>query len=131
MQFSFSGLKTSVLYYLRKVGFDKANADQQFVADVCASFQAAVVDVLIAKILYAAEKNEVIDITVCGGVSANSELRRRLAAEAHIHHLRLFIPKLEYCTDNGAMVAALGYARLKRGLCSDLELTAEPNLQLQ
>jgi N6-L-threonylcarbamoyladenine synthase len=131
MQFSFSGLKTSVLYYLRKVGFDKANADQQFVADVCASFQAAVVDVLIAKILYAAEKNEVTDITICGGVSANSELRRRLAAEAHIHHLRLFIPKLEYCTDNGAMVAALGYARLKRGLCSDLELTAEPNLQLQ
>ncbi|HVN48634.1 MAG TPA: tRNA (adenosine(37)-N6)-threonylcarbamoyltransferase complex transferase subunit TsaD [Bacteroidota bacterium] len=130
LKFSFSGLKTSVLYYLRKTKFDKANADQQFVADVCASFQAAIVDVLIAKILVAAERHRVTDIAVCGGVSANSELRRRLVLEAKIHHLQLFIPTFEYCTDNGAMVAMLGYERLKHGLASNLELTAEPNLQL-
>jgi N6-L-threonylcarbamoyladenine synthase len=130
-QFSFSGLKTSVLYYLRNVGFDRtAKMNEQFVADVCASFQAAVVDVLIDKLLTAAKKYNVKDIALCGGVSANSELRRRLAAEAAIQHLRLFIPKLEYCTDNGAMVAQAGYERLRAGHRSNLELTAEPNLQL-
>jgi N6-L-threonylcarbamoyladenine synthase len=130
-QFSFSGLKTSVLYYLRKVGFDKTTEmNEQFIADVCASFQAAVVDVLIDKLLYAAIKYEVQDIAVCGGVSANSELRRRLEAEAKINHLHLFIPRLDFCTDNGAMVAQAGYERLRRGFVSNLELTAEPNLQM-
>ncbi|MGD1045902.1 MAG: tRNA (adenosine(37)-N6)-threonylcarbamoyltransferase complex transferase subunit TsaD [Bacteroidota bacterium] len=131
LQFSFSGLKTSVLYYLRKIGFDKAaNVNEQFVADVCASFQAAVVDVLIDKLMTAAKKYGVKDIAVCGGVSANSELRRRLEAEAKINHLHLFIPELDFCTDNGAMVAQAGYERLRKGLVSNLELTAEPNLQL-
>jgi len=130
-QFSFSGLKTSVLYYLRKVGFDKtANGNEQFVADVCASFQAAVVDVLIDKLMRAAKTYNVKDIAVCGGVSANSELRRRLGIEAKINHLHLFIPKLDFCTDNGAMVARTGYERLRKGLVSNLEVTAEPNLQL-
>jgi len=130
-QFSFSGLKTSVLYYLRKVGFDKTtNVNEQFIADLCASFQAAVVDVLIDKLISAAIKYNVNDIAVCGGVSANSELRRRLAPEAKIHHLNLFIPKLDFCTDNGAMVAQAGYERYRRGSVSNLELTAEPNLQL-
>jgi len=130
-QFSFSGIKTSVLYYLRKVGFDKAaNRNEQFIADVCASFQTAVVDVLIDKLLVAAKKYNVKDIAVSGGVSANSELRRRLTAEAKINHLNLFIPKLDFCTDNGAMVAVVGYERLRHGCETSLELTAEPNLQL-
>ena len=130
-QFSFSGLKTSVLYYLRNAGFDKSNNGQeQFIADVCASFQAAVVDVLIEKLFVAANKYHVRDITLCGGVSANSELRRRLAGEATINHMRHFIPRLEFCTDNGAMVAQAGYERLRKGFVSTLELTAEPNLQL-
>ena len=130
-QFSFSGLKTSVLYYLRKVGFDKtAHMNEQFIADVCASFQTAVVDVLIDKLITAAIKYRVNDIAVCGVVSANSELRRRLEGEAKINHLRLFIPRLDFCTDNGAMVAQAGYERMRKGFISNLELTAEPNLQL-
>ena len=131
-QFSFSGLKTSVLYYLRKIGFDKtAGGNKQLISDVCASFQSAVVDVLIDKLIIAAQKKGVKDIAISGGVSANSELRRRLATEAKISHLRLFIPKFEYCTDNGAMVAMVGFKRLQQGRISDFELTAEPNLQLQ
>ncbi len=131
-EFSFSGIKTSVLYYLRKVGFDKTiNRNKQFIADVCASFQAAIVDVLIDKLLIAAKKYNVKDVTVSGGVSANSELRRRLEAETKINHLNLFIPKLDFCTDNGAMVAAAGYERLRHGFKSSFELTAEPNLQLR
>jgi len=130
-QFSFSGLKTSVLYYLRKIGFDKtSNGNERLIADVCASFQAAVVDVLIDKLLTAAKKYHVNDIAVSGGVSANSELRRRLEAEAKINHFGLFIPELDFCTDNGAMVAVAGYERLRHGFKSSFELTAEPNLQL-
>jgi N6-L-threonylcarbamoyladenine synthase len=130
-QFSFSGLKTSVLYYLRKTGFDRTKeANEQFIADICASFQSAVIDVLIDKLIKAALKYNVRDIAVSGGVSANSELRRRLDIEARINHLRMFVPGMEFCTDNGAMVALAGYKRLQNKNFSDLELTAEPNLQL-
>jgi N6-L-threonylcarbamoyladenine synthase len=130
--FSFSGIKTSMLYHLKRIGYDKTKTDLEgsLVADLAASFQAAVVDVLIAKLLNAAVSCGVKDITVAGGVSANSELRRRLEMEARIRHLRLFIPKFEYCTDNAAMVAMVGYEKLRRGLSSDLELTAEPSLML-
>lgn len=129
-EFSFSGLKTSVLYYLKKIGFDKSRSDEKLVADICAGFQASVVDVLIRKLMMAARKYDVRDIAVAGGVSANSELRRRLAMEATIEGRALFIPKFEFCTDNGAMVAMAGFERFRQGRFSDLELTAEPNLQL-
>ncbi len=130
LEFSFSGLKTSVLYYLRRTGFDKTKADEKVVADIAASFQAAVVDVLIHKLLLAATKFGVRDIAVAGGVAANSELRRRLKKTSEDKGLRLFIPKFEYCTDNGAMIAMVGYMKTKQGVVSSLELTAEPNLQL-
>ncbi len=129
-QFSFSGLKTAVLYYLRDVHFDAANASAAFVNDVCASFQAAVVDVLVKKLFRAAEAYGVRDVAIAGGVSANSSLRSRATAEADRRGMRLFIPKLEYCTDNGAMVAMTGFLRLAGGAPSSLELSAEPNLSL-
>ena len=129
MNFSFSGLKTSVLYFLRKSGFDKTKANEKWISDICASFQAAVVDVLAEKLVSAAKMHNVSDIAVVGGVSANSALRRRLESEAQRHRLNLFLPKFEYCTDNGAMVAIAGYEKMKRGIRSSLELTAEPNLQ--
>lgn len=130
-EFSFSGLKTSVLYYLRKIGFDPTEQNGQLVADLCASFQSAVVDVLVHKTVAAAEKFGVKEIAVAGGVAANSELRRRLGEIARERGYRLFIPKMEYCTDNGAMIAMVGYMRMKEGKTSDLELTAEPNLELR
>jgi N6-L-threonylcarbamoyladenine synthase len=132
LQFSFSGLKTSVLYYLKKVNFEKTKqGNEQFISDVCASFQTAIVDVLVDKLFLAAKTCAVSNIAVSGGVSANSELRRRLLSESKIFHLNLSIPKFEYCTDNGAMVALAGYERFRKGYVSDLELTAEPHLQLQ
>jgi N6-L-threonylcarbamoyladenine synthase len=130
LEFSFSGLKTSVLYYLRKTGFDKARAESKVVADIAASFQAAVIDVLVHKLLLGAVKFGVRDIAVAGGVAANSELRRRLEKASEDEGLRLFIPKFEYCTDNGAMIAMVGYMKMKEGVVSSLELTAEPNLEL-
>jgi N6-L-threonylcarbamoyladenine synthase len=132
LDFSFSGLKTSVLYYLRreKIGSGTLHDRPQLLADICASFQAAVIDVLVHKILFAAATFGVSDIAVAGGVAANSELRRRLADEAMKRGLRLFIPKMEYCTDNGAMIAMAGYLRASEGKFSSIELAATPNLAL-
>lgn len=135
LEFSFSGLKTSVLYYLRKIGYKSVAAsdsvtENRLLADLCASFQAAVVDVLIEKAMRAAELHKVRQIAVAGGVSANSELRRRLTEVASGRTMKVFIPKLEFCTDNGAMVAMVGYMKLASGRTSSLELTAEPNLTL-
>lgn len=129
-QFSFSGLKTSVLYYLRDAKYDPATASAGFVNDVCASFQAAVVDVSLKKLFKAAEVHGVRHVAIAGGVSANSSLRSRAAAEASRRGLRLFTPRMEYCTDNGAMVAMTGYLRLRDGLRSSFELSAEPNLSM-
>ncbi len=130
--FSFSGLKTSVLYYLKRTGFQKEKSLQnpKVLSDICASFQASVVDVLVHKLILAAKRHGVKDIAIAGGVSANRELRRRAAEAAERERLRLFIPKFEYCTDNGAMIAMVGYQRMLDGYRSDLELTAEPGLSL-
>ncbi len=132
LDFSFSGLKTSVLYYLKKTAFEAGNAEKNrsILPDICASFQASVVDVLIHKLIRAARKHGVRDIAIAGGVSANGELRRRAAEAATREKLRLFIPKFEFCTDNGAMIAMVGYQRMLEGYRSDLELTAEPGLSL-
>lgn len=131
-EFSFSGLKTSVLYYLRDARFDRESAsrDEIFVNNVCASFQSAVVDVLVDKLVRAAKTFRVADIAVAGGVSANSALREALAEAAANNGLKLFVPKFEYCTDNGAMVAMAGYLKFVQGTSSSLELTAIPNLAL-
>ena len=78
----------------------------------------------------AADVHKVKQIAVAGGVSANSELRRRFSAIAANGKMQVYFPKLEYCTDNGAMVAMVGYMKLAGGQVSSLELTAEPNLTL-
>jgi N6-L-threonylcarbamoyladenine synthase len=135
LDFSFSGVKTSVLYYLRRDGAGEQGKavelwSREKMADVCASFQAAVVDVLVAKTLDAAGRTGVRNLCVAGGVSANSSLKKTLGAEAAKRGLRLFSPKLEYCMDNGAMIAYVGHLRLERGLTSPMTLGADPGLSL-
>ncbi|TAK50667.1 MAG: tRNA (adenosine(37)-N6)-threonylcarbamoyltransferase complex transferase subunit TsaD [Bacteroidetes bacterium] len=154
-EFSFSGIKTSVLYWLRnnKIHFtnqitkiaesrettnkklqtdmeEPSTNNRQLLTNLCASFQAAVVDVLIGKLLSASDKFSIKDIAVAGGVSANSELRKRLTDSARERGLRVFFPKTEYCTDNGAMIAKLGEMKFNAGISSSVELTAIPYLQL-
>jgi len=132
-EFSFSGLKTAVLYHLRRNAMtpELLAQDKPLLADLCASLQAAIVDVLIFKLIRAAEMFNVRSVAVAGGVAANTELRTRLEAESSRRGLKLFIPKFEYCTDNGAMIAMAGYLRAKEGKFSNLELAADPGLQLE
>jgi N6-L-threonylcarbamoyladenine synthase len=144
--FSFSGLKTAVLYYLRdhrllrdsrlaspagSTEVEHSEPSSTLLANICASFEAAVVDVLVEKSIRAAEQYDVKDIGVAGGVSANSELRRRMKEEGETRGFRIHFPKMEYCTDNGAMIAYVGWLRLRAGI-SPLpdEVTAVANLKL-
>jgi len=127
--FSFSGLKTSVLHKIRNIreaqGLDPKDEKAILpVADLAASFQAAVVDVLVTKARYAAKEFNVVEMLVAGGVSANKLLREMVTKDVPgIVH----IPPLKYCTDNAAMVAAAGYYRHVLGHVDDLAMDAMPN----
>lgn len=133
--FSFSGIKTSVLYYLRDRGLlERTNGrpeiGEKHLADICASFQMAVVDVLVRKTLKAAARLGVKDVTLAGGVSANSLLRSLMNKKCDQRGLRLFYPPLEYCMDNGAMIAYVGWMRIAAGQTSGFTLGATANLSL-
>jgi N6-L-threonylcarbamoyladenine synthase len=123
LDFSFSGLKTAVVQHVR------AHPDGE-VADVAASFQAAVVDVLVAKLLAAAEASGVGTVVVGGGVAANSALRTRLLDAVPEAGLRLVLPGLSLCTDNAAMVAAAAHHRLAVDGPTPLSSGAWPGLRL-
>jgi N6-L-threonylcarbamoyladenine synthase len=138
-------VKTAVLYWLRDHGYSRpgnhtpGNAAPpstgeihaaECLPDLCASFQAAVADVLMEKLLRAVNKTGVTDVGIAGGVSANAELRRRAHSLAKERGFRLFIPNFEYCTDNGAMIAMAGTMRFMKGITSGFELNAVPNLSL-
>ncbi len=114
--FSFSGLKTSVLYYLR----DMTEAEREQVlaehrADLCASVQAAIVDVLVGAVREAARATETEHVAVVGGVAANSALRKRVEAAGAEEGFSVYVPAHSYCMDNGAMIAKAGALRLARG----------------
>jgi N6-L-threonylcarbamoyladenine synthase len=128
--FSFSGIKTAVLYYLRDNKLRDTVISEQLLADICASFQSSVVDVLVQKTIRAAKQFGVKDIAVAGGVSANSYLRSEMKRAADQNELQFFIPKFEYCTDNGAMIAEVGYRKCLRSMFSPINVTAIANLEL-
>ncbi len=112
--FSYSGLKTAVLYLIRDLKEKNIKIDEQTKADIAASFQDAAIKVLIEKTLRAAEKFKVRSIFLSGGVSANKLLRERLEKAAHKYGLYYSQPPLAYTTDNAAMIAIAGYSNYKR-----------------
>ena len=124
LDFSFSGLKTSVINAFKS----RIAANEVLpVEDIAASFQEAIVDVLVSKTLRAASERQVSVISVTGGVSANRRLREVFSNICQRREIEVFFPKLSLCTDNAAMIAAAGYARFKNGEVADLDLNVIPS----
>ncbi len=128
LDFSFSGIKTAVLYYCRgqdMKGQNKVDSmSQQQIADIAASFQAAVIDVLVKKTQRAAKKIGARTILLGGGVAANNRLRTALQkmSDSDVPPKKLLVAPKQYCTDNAVMVASLAYYKFKAGLFADLTL---------
>lgn len=118
-EFSFSGLKTSVRYYIEEKGELFVN---KYLDDICASIADAITDVLVIKLRRAVEETGVPVMMLAGGVSANRMLREKSRALANEIGVKLFIPRMEYCTDNAAMIAITGYMKSVRGEFDDMSL---------
>jgi N6-L-threonylcarbamoyladenine synthase len=125
--FSFSGIKTSVWHYLKSRSPEQIEADK---ADIAASFQEAVVDMLVKPTIKAAISHGVPRIVLSGGVAANSRLREKMKETADREKLECFFPAPRFCTDNAAMIALTGYHWLVRGRRDDYDLNADADLTL-
>jgi len=122
LDFSFSGIKTAVLYYAR--GRRLSLKDKQ---DISASFQEAAIDTLVRKALFACKVKRVNRLVIGGGVAANNLLRKKFYQAGRESHLNCYFPQASFCMDNAAMIAGLGYRLFKKGYRSDLNLTVDLN----
>lgn len=123
LDFSYSGIKTAVLYYSQKHLAGKR--DSRRVADVCAAFQDAALNALVQKSLAACRHTKSGQLVVGGGVAANNALREKLGAMSKETGIAVYFPKKAYCMDNAAMIAGLGFQLYSRGFSSDEKLTAD------
>ncbi len=121
LNFSFSGIKTAVIYYTNKLPIDKRKSPR-LIPDIAASFQESVVDALINKSLLACKAQRVKNLVVGGGVAANNRLREKLFKKAKHDNIKVYFPEKILCMDNAAMVAGLGYQLFKKGYSSGLDL---------
>lgn len=128
LDFSFSGIKTAFLYFLR----DKVKDDPDFIAnnlpDLCASLQAHLVDMLVSRLKQASDLTGIREIAIAGGVSANRGLRKRLSEMAEKEGWNLFIPEFQYCTDNAAMIAIAAHFKFKEGRFADLGVVPQARM---
>lgn len=115
LNFSFSGLKTSILYFLQKEIKNDTHFIKNNLSDLCASIQHTIVQILLKKLVKAISQTHIEQICIAGGVSANSGLRKAIQALGTTSHCKVYIPKFEYCTDNAAMIAITGYYKYMAG----------------
>ncbi|MBR6815259.1 MAG: tRNA (adenosine(37)-N6)-threonylcarbamoyltransferase complex transferase subunit TsaD [Alistipes sp.] len=127
--YSFSGLKTSFLYTLRDAVKEDADFVEKNKADLCASLQSTIIDILLDKLIKATKLLGIKDVAIAGGVSANSGLREAVAEAGRRRGWRTFIPELKFTTDNAAMIAISGYYRYKQGMISDLGISPVARLE--
>ena len=121
LDFSFSGLKTSVMYFLQAETRKNPGFIQQHLNDLCASIQKTIIDILLKKAEKAAKQYGITELALAGGVSANSELRKRFAELGTNNGWATYIPKFEYCTDNAAMIAITAYHKFQQGQFTNQE----------
>ena len=122
--FSFSGLKTSILYFLQKEKQKDPDFIERNLADICASIQSTIITILLKKLKRAALQTGITELCLAGGVSANSGLRKSFEALCQDNHWNAYIPAFEYCTDNAAMIAITGYYKYLNKEFTDLSVSA-------
>ncbi|MFL5809179.1 MAG: tRNA (adenosine(37)-N6)-threonylcarbamoyltransferase complex transferase subunit TsaD, partial [Flavisolibacter sp.] len=124
LDFSFSGLKTSILYFLQKEIKANPNFIDENLHDICASIQSRIVGILLKKLKRAALQTGIKELCIAGGVSANSGLRKAFKELCDQNNWKAFIPEFQYCTDNAAMIAITGYYKYLAGDFSELSVSA-------
>ncbi len=122
-EFSFSGIKTSVLYFLQKERKNDPDFVEKNLKDICASVQYTIIKVLMTKLVKAAKQLGIKQVGIAGGVSANSGLRQALKDAGEQHGWTVYIPKFEYCTDNAAMIGITGYHKYLKGEFADMTVS--------
>lgn len=127
--YSFSGLKTSIMYFLQKEEQKQAGFMETEINDICASVQKSILDILFVKLIQASKDLNIQQIAIAGGVSANSGLRKKLGEIAAQNHWEIYIPKMEFCTDNAAMIAITGYFMYQKKLFVDQTISADARLK--
>ena len=130
LSFSFSGIKTAVLYFLR----ENLKKDPDFIGnnleDICASVQDTLIRMLMQKLVKATKERGIKEVAIAGGVSANSGLRQTIKAAAKNYHWNVYLPKLEYCTDNAAMIAMAAHFKFQAGKFADLNVSPLAKLKI-
>ena len=130
LDFSFSGLKTSILYFVQKKMKENANFIDENLNDICASIQYTIIAILMNKLKIASEQTGLKQIAIAGGVSANSGIRFAMAEAEKNYGWKTFIPKFEYTTDNAAMIGIVGYYKFLNKDFEDISVTAKARMKL-
>ncbi len=130
LEFSFSGLKTQILYFVQKNVKENANFIEENLYDICASIQFTIIEILIKKLKNAVKQTGIKHIAIAGGVSANSEIRKRLITAEKHWGWTTYVPKFEYTTDNAAMIAITGYLKFLDNYNADMSVSAKARLKV-
>ncbi|MDC6385766.1 tRNA (adenosine(37)-N6)-threonylcarbamoyltransferase complex transferase subunit TsaD [Flagellimonas taeanensis] len=125
LNFSFSGLKTSILYFLQRETQKNPNFVAENINDICASVQHTILEILMEKLNMAVEQTGIKEVAIGGGVAANSGIRARLKEAEDTLGWKTYIPKFEYCTDNAAMIGIVGYLKFEKGQFTDQRVAAK------
>ncbi|MDR0386037.1 MAG: tRNA (adenosine(37)-N6)-threonylcarbamoyltransferase complex transferase subunit TsaD, partial [Prevotellaceae bacterium] len=129
LNYSFSGLKTSFLYFLQKKVVENPAFVEENKADLCASIQKTIIDILMDKLIKAASKTGIRDVAIAGGVSANSGLADRLRSDGNKYGWNVFVPERRFTTDNAAMIAVTGYFKYRKSLFASLDSTPSARIR--
>ncbi|MDO6674510.1 tRNA (adenosine(37)-N6)-threonylcarbamoyltransferase complex transferase subunit TsaD [Tenacibaculum sp. 1_MG-2023] len=130
LEFSFSGLKTGILYFIQRNVKENPNFIKENLNDICASIQYTIIEILMDKLKNTVKQTGIKHIAIAGGVSANSEIRKRLILAEKHWGWTTYIPKFEYTTDNAAMIAIAGYLKYLNNDYSDISVTAKARLKV-
>lgn len=131
LDFSFSGLKTAILYFVRDEMKKDPNFIKEHLNEICASVQHSIINILVEKLVQASEQTGINSIAIAGGVSANSYLRQKVTGTAEERNWKVYIPAFQYCTDNAAMIAMAAHFKYRKGMFTDLCVTPEARMGIK